>query len=131
VSLIEGSSFLSNKQDGSLDSMDKLIIGVSMGDKEIEGEDDRQGISKESITDLDFNEIHKHYERLIGRKELLGEEEDEEDEENSRVLPDEDEWQFKESEKRGSSSLSPKKPTEPNGYNDAIKQHLLRIQHKV
>ena len=70
VSLIEGSSFISNKQDHSLDSMDKMIIGVT-------GEDEKESVaneSKDSATlDIDFTALHKEYEFLIGKNRLLGE----------------------------------------------------------
>lgn len=71
-----------------MDSMDKMIIGVSamgIGEKQFqedleEGEereqrddrDDREEKSKGSGIDFDFNQIHKQYERLIGRNQLLG-----------------------------------------------------------
>lgn len=41
VSLIEGSSFISNKHDHSLDSMDKMIIGVGADEKESEKDDSK------------------------------------------------------------------------------------------
>lgn len=40
VSAIEGSSFLSNKQDGSMDSMDKIIIGVGLDEKSFKEEEE-------------------------------------------------------------------------------------------
>lgn len=68
-----------------MDSMDKMIIGVSamgIGEKQFqedleEGEErddryDREEKSKGSGIDFDFNQIHKQYERLIGRNQLLG-----------------------------------------------------------
>lgn len=84
--------------------MDKMIIGVTamgIGEKEFQGNqeetlereerDDRDEKSKGSGLDFDFNEIHKQYEKLIGRNELLGDEDDEisdQIQESSRVLPD-------------------------------------------
>lgn len=96
VSVIEGSSFISNKHDHSMDSMDKMIIGVT-------GEDERESEENSKYSgglDVDLTAIHREYEQLIGRSRLLGEgleeEEDPPEEDGSRLLPPEEEEQEKE-----------------------------------